>query len=1043
MLLRFADCELDTEGRTLRRAGSLIDVDPKAFDLLVVLARSAGQLVARESIVAALWRDVVVGDAAISQCVRRARVAIGDRDRSARLIETVYGHGLRLTAALTQNVSEVVAAGGGRRGHLSIVRPRDALDASDRPAPTPDSRAAAATNFVGRTAELARLGAAFDAACDGRARILLVAGEPGIGKTRLAEEFLANCVQRGARVAWGRCHEDADAPAYWPWAQAMRPLVEASEPDALRAALGRDVALLAKAIPALRDHIDVADDTSAPADSYALYDPWTRLLASLAQRAPIVIALDDLQWADEGTLLLLRFVAREQPAAPLVVVGTFRDVDPRDRTGAPTSVPERAGVREVIALGALSHGELATLAGVEASAPSVARLHERTGGNAFFAVEILAAHGAPDRLTQGAAPQSVRGFVADRVARLAAPVRQLLAAAAVIGEEVSPLLLPRVANLRSGASEALREAVASGLLRPSGAQDLRFAHTLVREAFYAGLPDLECATLHERVARVVETEYGENLEPHVELLARHYGAAVDLSARAAAEPGARLTQRAADYAQRAARRAAAIASWEESARHAERALAWLAPQSPLGGGTGPLGRRTGQRLDLLVVLGEAQMQSGATTAGHATLRKAAALARARDTWAPLARIAFASVGRFGRSLSAEEPEALALLDAVIASASGDDAALEARVVTRRALVYKPALDEPVKRALLDRAERLARSAADDGVLSYALWARHLASWDPRELPQRRDLSRELLALGTRSHDVEIEALARICGIRDAIDAGDLPALAASIDAYAAMVDRVLHPVVRFYLTPRRVTCAVLEGRIADAEQILFAGLQAPDAHGVRAQLFDPLPLQLVLLRREQGRLGEMADAVDHVAATNDRIPFVIGLQGMARAALGQLDRARTHLHDLAARDFDDVPFDHNRLMVLAEAAYLCAELGDALLAQRLYELLRPFDGHHVVVADGLGYLDAVARPLGVLAAVRGDAAAAIAHQGDAVRTYRAIGARARLAHAEADLARTLARAGAEPDRAASLLASAARAAQQLGLGGLAAAIAAR
>lgn len=988
-MLRFADCELDVEERVLRRAGATVDVDPKAFDLIALLARHAGQLVARETIVAALWPDVVVGDAAISQCVRRARVAIGDRDRSARLIETVYGHGLRLTAPLARDVAEVASAGAGRRGHLSIVRASDS-PRSEPPAPV-------ATSFVGRAAELARLGAAFDAAREGRARILLVAGEPGIGKTRLAEEFLASVAARGAQVAWGRCHEDADAPAYWPWAQAMRPLLAASDPRELRRALDRDLDLLVHAIPAIREHARVFDDGACPNDSFALFDPWTRLLAALARRAPVVVALDDLQWADAGTLQLLRFVVREQPRVPLVVVGTFRDVDPRDRVGAPTSLPERAGVREVIQLGALSHAELATLAGVATEAPSIARLHELTGGNAFFAVELLAADRDLAGLDRSAPPQSVRGFVADRVARVDERVRRLLAAAAVIGEEVSPRLLRKVAALGRGASAALQEAVASGLLRTSGARELRFAHALVRESLYGGLADLEKAQLHERIARALEAEHEPDLEPHVELLARHYGAAADLTARAGEDSG-RMRERAVEYAHRAAVRAAGIASWSESARHAERALGWLDD------------RASAEHLHLLLALGAAQMQSGAAAVGQATLRQAAVLARARDSWHDLACIAFAMVGRFGRSLSAEPPEALALLDEVIATARGDDAELneamvEARVVTRRALVYKPALGEETKRALLDRADRLARRVRDDGVLSYVLWARHLSSWDPRELPQRRELSRELLEVGTRAHDVEIEALARICGVRDAFDAGDVAVLRVALDSYAALVDRVLHPVVRFYGTPRRVAAALLEGRTDDAERLLVAALGDPDVHGVRAQLYDPLPLQLVFLRREQGRIGEMAAAIDHFAASNDRIPFVIGMQGIARAALGERDAARAHLDDLAAHDFDDLAFDHNRLTVLHEAAELCADLGDARLASRLYELLLPFDGHHVVVADGLGYLDAVARPLGLVAAARGDTSAAVAHLEDAVATYRAMGARGRLACAEADLAR--------------------------------------
>lgn len=1024
MLLRFADCELDPGERTLRRAGSLVDVDPKVFDLLVLLARHAGQLVARETIVAALWPDVVVGHAAISQCIRRARIAIGDRDRSARLIETVYGHGLRLTAPVSQGQAAVALRAGARRRHLSLVEPPGRADAAPPLAP-----AGAAGGFVGRAAELARLLAAFEAAESGGTRIALVAGEPGIGKTRLTEELLALAARRGARVAWGRCHEDADAPAYWPWAQAMRSLIEPVTARDLERALGRDAALLARVIPALRDRIGEPGPVSAPVDPYALFDPWTRLLATLAKRAPLVIALDDLHWADEGTLQMLRFVARERPAAPLLVVGTFRDVEPRHRVGAETSVPTRAGVREVISLGSLSLDELAALSGAPAAASSLARLHEWTGGNPFLAVETLAAGDAFDAPGE-AAPPSVRGFVADRIARAGAPVRALLEAGAVLGEEFSPRLARAAADTGEATGERLREAVAAGLLRPAGAQAFRFVHALIREVLYAALPDLAKARLHERAARAIEAEHAADLEAQVELLAHHTGAAIDLALRAGERPDPESLRRAVAYAQRAGRRAAAVASWEESARHAARALGWLGDSDDAE-----------TQLSLRVEIGEAQMQSGALDAGRATLREAAVRARALHSWPALARIAFARVGRFGRSLSAEEPDALALLDEVIETADeASDAALAARVVTRRALVYRPALDEPAKRSLLDRAERLARRSGDDAVLSYALWARHLASWDPRERLQREALSRELLMLGRRLHDVEIEALARICGIRDAVDAGDLPALAAATDAYAAMLDRVLHPVVRFYLTPRLVMRALLEGRTSDAERLIVAGLSAPDAHGVRGQLYDPLPLQLVFLRREQGRLGEMADAVDAVASANDRIPFVLGMQAMARAALGQLDRARAHLDDLLAHDLADVAFDHNRLMVFHEAAEACVAVGDAAIAAKLYTEIAPFDGHHIVVADGLGYLDTVARPLGLLAATRGDDDAAIGHLEDAVHTYRAMGAHARLAHAEADLARVLAHRGGDAARVRSLRGSALRSARRLALGGLVAAL---
>ena len=273
------------------------------------------------------------------------------------------------------------------------------------------------------------------------------------------------------------------------------------------------------------------------------------------------------------------------------------------------------------------------------------------------------------------------------------------------------------------------------------------------------------------------------------------------------------------------------------------------------------------------------------------------------------------------------------------------------------------------------------------------------------------------------------------GIRDDADAGDLAALGADVAAYAAMVDRVLHPVVRFYLTPRQVMHALAEGRADDAEQRILAGLTAPDVHGVRAQLFDPLPGQLVLVRREQGRLAEMEGALD-AAAGDGRIPFVIAFQGLVDVERGRAESARERLDDLAHEEFRDVAFDHNRLMVLALSADLCARLGDSRRAALLEPLVAPFANQHVVVADGLGYLDAVARPLGFLALARGDRPRAAAHLEEALRIHESIGAPARAAHTALDLARVV----DSRSRAAELLGSAEAAARSLGLGGLAAAV---
>lgn len=990
MLLRFADCELDPAERVLRRDGRNVDVDPKAFDLLVLLAERAGALLPRPEMLRALWPDTVVSDAAVSQCVRRARVAIGDEARGARRIETVNRHGLRLAVPVTS------AVGGG-------------------------ARAAVGSAFVGRRIELARLRAALDGARNRSTRVLLVAGEPGIGKTRLVDELLAGAAADGAAVAWGRCHEDVDMPPYWPWAQATRALADAVGASGLDA---EERALLERVLA--RSDAAPAEPVAAPHDPFALFDRWACALAVLGRRAPLVVALDDLQWADAATRELVRFLARERPSIPLLVVGTFRDSDARTRGDRALEPAALTGGREVLALGALSEQELGALAGTSDGDASLASLHRLTGGNPFFAVEILGAlGGAPLTASEALAlPPTVRGFVRHRVARLASAPRRLLEAASVLGETAPAQQLARVAD-DGDVAQALHALVSGGLLHPRGTGELGFVHALVREVVYDGLADAEKARLHERAVRALEAAHDGAAAPACEALARHAAAAVELRARAGDSVDARAVRTALRHAEHAARRAAEIGSWEESARHASRALA-LPADAPRSGAA---------RERLVIALGEAQMQMGRIDAGVATLREAVTLVRARRSWPDLARVALARVGRFGRSLGAEDAEALALLDEVIAAEpprpDGADAPLAARVLARRALVYRPPLAPDARASLLGRAERLARAAREPLTLAYVLWARHVSSWDPRERAARTALSGELLALGRAARDVEVEALARICGIRDAVDAGDLTALAREIAAYEAMVDRVLHPVVRFYLTPRRVMHAIAAGRIRDAERLLVEGLQAPDVHGVRTQLFDPLPSQLVLLRREQGRLTEL-DAALVAAGGSERAPFVVAFQGLVEVARGSLAAARAKLDELAASGFRDVAFDHNRMMVLALAAELCGRVGDAPRAALLEPLLAPFAGEHVVVADGLGYLDTVERPLGLLALARGDRARAAAYLEEALRIHRAIGAPARAAHTELDLAGVV----ESRDRRAALLGSAAAAARTLDLPGL-------
>jgi predicted ATPase len=284
--------------------------------------------------------------------------------------------------------------------------------------------------FVGREPELRRLRSALDAAAAGQGGLALVTGEPGIGKTRLVQELAAYARQQGTWVLWGRCAEDAGAPAYWPWVQLVRGYVRAHEPHLLAAELGVGAAVVAQLVPELRELLpDLPEPPPlAPAPArFRLFDAVTGFLQRAAARQPLVLLFDDLHAADAPSLLLLRFLARGLDAFRILVVGTARDVDLTQHhalaqtLAALTREPDGAHLR----LRGLSREDVGRfierLTGRASSEPLVATVHERTDGNPFFVTEVvrlLAAEDPPDAPRGAdrvlAVPESVRAAVRGR-----------------------------------------------------------------------------------------------------------------------------------------------------------------------------------------------------------------------------------------------------------------------------------------------------------------------------------------------------------------------------------------------------------------------------------------------------------------------------------------------------------------------------------------------------------------------------------------------------------------------------------------------------
>ena len=502
------------------------------------------------------------------------------------------------------------------------------------PALLPSSFARQPTSpFVGRDAELARLKAAFQEALAGGLRVLFVAGEPGIGKTRLMRELCVVAHAGGAEIALGRCYEESVVP-FQAFVEALRRTLAATSDSAL-ADLARTCKLdeLVSMVPELAQRLP-EHPIPKPADSgegrFRLFESVASLLSEIAGRAGAVLVLDDLQWADRPTLALLRHILRTWKSAPLLVLGTYRtlevgDADPLTAMLAELrSDPERHA--EVIELGGLDARDVEQLmsgwAGRPAP-PSLARGFCRdTEGNPFFAEEVLRHLNESGRLFQSdgswisergaqaaGMPQGVKDVIGRRVARLGPEARETLGLAAVIGRRFSLDVLAKVANSsRDELVMRLDEAHSAGAIveQPGAFGRYMFAHALVRETLYERLSTTRRVQLHLRVAEAIEELSPDDRGPVLGLLAYHFGRAIPTGGR----------ERAYDYAMRAASHASTAFAYEHAVINYRGALDALDDHDDY------------RRCELMMLLGDAQIRAGDAAGAHATLpRRLTGLAR--------------------------------------------------------------------------------------------------------------------------------------------------------------------------------------------------------------------------------------------------------------------------------------------------------------------------------------------------------------------------------------------------------------------------------
>jgi len=425
--------------------------------------------------------------------------------------------------------------------------------------------------FVGRSDAGAELEAEWAGVREQGLRVVVLAGEPGIGKTRLAREFARTAHGQGATVLAGSCHEETHVP-YQPFVEALRYYIACCPPAELAVQVTPRRAQLAAILPELEDPRSPYGPTGLGAEQerYRLFEAVSSLLADAAHLRPLVLFLDDLHWADQSSLLLLRHLARSAKGAPLMVLGTYRPVEVGDEHPLAEALAElrRARTLQRLALSGLGEGEVAELiagrTGLEAPSGFVALLAERSEGNPFFIEELLHDVDAESdwSVAAGGVPDSVRDLLLRRLRGLGDGCRQALSVAAVAGREFELDVLERVLELpRDRLIDLVEEAIdADVLVEPAQSVGrLSFSHALFRETIYEQLSATRKAQVHGRIAAAIEQAPADRIDERAGTLAYHYRAAGEL-------------RKAFDYHRRAATAAERVHAQETALENLQGAI---------------------------------------------------------------------------------------------------------------------------------------------------------------------------------------------------------------------------------------------------------------------------------------------------------------------------------------------------------------------------------------------------------------------------------------------------------------------------------------
>jgi len=662
--------------------------------------------------------------------------------------------GAQIPAALDELISQLLAKDPERRpASAAEVRQRlEAIDPSDTRSDFDENfrLRRARQVFVGRSRELDELRRRFDEAASGQSRIVMLVGQPGIGKTRLAQELEAHARSRRARVLWGRAPEGGGAPEYWLFTQALRRLLDEVDEGTARRVLGEEASQLARIAPDVRERLHTAEPPDP--SEFALFEAVRAFLHRLAEDRPLLLVLDDLHWADRGSLGLLQHVSRELATAKALILGTYRDSElsrAHPLSHALATLNREANFFRINVRG-LDREQVADYversAGFEPTREQLEAFMRETDGNPFFLSEIVAGMLEQGTLNERTyvitIPDSLREALAQRVNALSDDAVELLRLAAVAGYEFDFDTLRVVSQQpEETALELIEEALRDNVIAEAGKPgSYRFIYQPMQRLLLDELSATRRARLHGQIGELLEASYAAQAEQYADALAGHF------TESAAINPSHR--EKALRYAWLAGEQAEAAGELGSAVHWYERCLEFTSED-----------HRTVGVSKAAALAGVGRVLAAATGSQRAldAIRDAVSLLASQGEGLAAARTAL-SLRRM-----ADPQGAAAVLDVALDALSARDQPLEARLLAHRALLRRSAGEDDARRAreIADEhnlVDVLARLKQRDGLLAADegdhVRAMRLTAEAMREAEAAGDPIQPSVAIGMRAGDLD-------------------------------------------------------------------------------------------------------------------------------------------------------------------------------------------------------------------------------------------------------------------------------------------------